>query len=655
MGTLKHRKQIFLFLAAVLIPSLTLVLFTRQLVRQEKELSEKRIADDRERRAREIGQEVLLRLERIKLEEAQKEETLLTGPDEYRPERPEMVMLGLVEEGRLSLPWERSPANAANLGGAIRDPRIAEAIRAGESAEFRRRDLNLAAGILRQGLAQGGGEREYVRLLLARVLAKSGKTAEAFEHYDKLLALPARQKDEDGIPLFLYAADRLSISPRHSERVFARMDADLKEKRWMSPQESSLVDAILGRIAAVAEAPDEIKTSATGLRDLLRPYSIKAEWLVALQRGFAGYAFRLSSEGSNPPSDPIWEVEPKGEWLLGLGTLRPGRQSLLVIDIGELNASLRRDRDFRQAFPEDILLTAADRRPGESLGPKLRGLNVVFLAAPASSTAAGFASIRPFYTLTMIAVVMFASLGGYLLWRDVQRELGLAEIRSQFASSVSHELKTPLTAIRMFAETIRLGRVREEEIRNEYLDTIVSESERLSRLLNNVLDVSKIDQGKKIYRPLPQSLAPIVWTAAKTMEYPLRQKGFSLQVDIGEGLPDVRVDADALEQALLNLIDNAIKYSGTSREIGLRAARHASWALLQVTDRGVGIPPRDRQRIFEKFFRLPSRENEQVPGTGLGLSLVAHFVQAHGGRVEVEGAPGCGSTFSIYLPLESGA
>ena len=655
MGTLKHRKQIFLFLAAVLIPSLTLVLFTRQLVRQEKELSEKRIADDRVRRAREIGQEILLRLERIKLEEAQQEEALLTRPDEYRPGRPEMVMLGLVEEGRLSLPWERSPAITANPGGAIRNPRIAEAIRAGERAEFQRRDLDLAASIFRLGLDRGGGEREYVRLLLARVLAKSGKTAEAFEHYEKLLALPARQKDEDGIPLFLYAADRLSISPRYSEKVVARMGADLKEKRWMPPQESSLVDSILGRIAAKAHAPGEITASAAGLRDLLRPYSITADWLVALQQGFAGYAFRLGSERSNPPSDPVWEVEPKGEWLLGLGILRRGRQYLLVVDIGELNASLRRDKDFRQAFPEDILLTAAERRPGESLGPKLRGLNVVFSTPPASSAAAGFASTRPFYTLTMVAVVMFAALGGYLLWRDVQRELGLAEIRSQFASSVSHELKTPLTAIRMFAETIRLGRIREEETRNEYLDTIVSESERLSRLLNNVLDVSKIDQGEKIYCPLPQPLAPIVRTAAKTMEYPLRQKGFSLQVDIGEGLPDVRVDADALEQALLNLIDNAIKYSGTSREIGLRVARHDSWALLQVTDRGVGIPPRDRQRIFEKFFRVPSRENEKIPGTGLGLALVAHFAQAHGGRVEVEAAPDCGSTFSIYLPLESAA
>ncbi len=162
----------------------------------------------------------------------------------------------------------------------------------------------------------------------------------------------------------------------------------------------------------------------------------------------------------------------------------------------------------------------------------------------------------------MAAVVIFAGLGGYLLWRDVQRDLNLAEIRSQFAASVSHELKTPLTAIRMFAETIRLGRIPSEETRNEYLDTIINESERLSRLLNNVLDISKIEQGKKIYRPQLVALAPIVRTAARTMEYPMHQRGFTLDLEVDDDLPDVSVDADALEQALLNLISNAIKYSG---------------------------------------------------------------------------------------------
>ncbi len=654
MGTLRHRKQILLFLAAVLIPSLTLILFTRQLVRQEKELATKRTAEDRERRAREIGQALLLRLERMKLEEAQKEETLLIRPDEYRPGRPEILMLGLVEEGRLFLPWERPPEAATAPAGTNRNPRVAEFLRAGERAEFESKDLGLAADMFRRAFALGGREREYTRLLLARVLAKSGRTAEANEHYESLLAGPAREKDEDGIPLFLYSADRLSQTPGPSEKIVARIDADLKEKRWMSPQESSLIDSVLSRVTAHAAASDGVRSAAAGLRDLLRPNSGKAEKLVALQKDFSAYAFRLDTSGPASAAEPVWEVEPRGEWLLALGTLRSGLQSLLVIDIGELNSSLRRDEDFRQAFPEDIFLTAADRQPGESLGPKLRGLNLVFSNPPTSATAEGFSSIRPFYTLTMIAVVMFASLGGFLLWRDVRRELRSAEVRSQFAASVSHELKTPLTAIRMFAETMRMGRVRDEAMTDEYLDTIINESERLSRLLNNVLDASKIDQGKKLYRPTPQALAPILRTAARTMEYPLRQKGFTLRLDIEDGLPDVRVDADALEQALLNLIGNAIKYSGDAREIDLGLSRRDTWAVIRVSDRGIGIPLQDRPRIFERYYRVPSPENREIPGTGLGLSLVAHFVKTHGGRIEVDGGHGPGSVFSIHLPLEEG-
>jgi signal transduction histidine kinase len=137
------------------------------------------------------------------------------------------------------------------------------------------------------------------------------------------------------------------------------------------------------------------------------------------------------------------------------------------------------------------------------------------------------------------------------------------------------------------------------------------------------------------------------------MRYPLSQKGFELNAYIEEGLPDVRVDKDALEQAILNLLNNAMKYSGESHEIDLRLERKDDQALIQVTDRGVGIDSREQKRIFEKFYRVPMLENERIVGTGLGLTLVSHIVKAQGGNIEVESAPGKGSTFSIYLPLES--
>jgi signal transduction histidine kinase len=279
-------------------------------------------------------------------------------------------------------------------------------------------------------------------------------------------------------------------------------------------------------------------------------------------------------------------------------------------------------------------------------------LKIVFPAAGTGPAAGAGSFRRSFYLLAMALVIALTLFGAYLLWRDVRRDLKLAEMRSQFVSSVSHELKTPLTAIRMFAETLRLRRASDPALREEYLDTIVKESERLTRLLNNVLDFSKIEQGKKVYRPAPASLVEIIQETTRALEYPLKQQGFALNIECEEDLPEVRVDRDGLEQALMNLLTNAMKYSGDSREIGLKLLRQGTWAVVQVVDHGVGIDEAEHQRIFDKFYRISSPENNRLPGTGLGLSLVSHFVKAHQGRVEVESSPGRGSTFSLYLPLE---
>ncbi len=242
--------------------------------------------------------------------------------------------------------------------------------------------------------------------------------------------------------------------------------------------------------------------------------------------------------------------------------------------------------------------------------------------------------------------------GMYLLWRDVRRELALADMRSQFAANVSHELKTPLTAIRMFAEALAMGVKEEPEAQREYLRTIINESERLSRLLNNVLDFSRIEQGTRTYRLESLSLNEVIQAAVQAMAFPLGQKGFDLQVEMEKGIPRVLGDKDALEQAVLNLLHNAVKYSGDNRKILLRLRQADGKACIDVVDFGVGISEEDITRIFGKFFRAPGAENQRIPGTGLGLAIVSHITQAHGGRVEVLSRPGEGSTFTIVLPLE---
>jgi signal transduction histidine kinase len=225
-------------------------------------------------------------------------------------------------------------------------------------------------------------------------------------------------------------------------------------------------------------------------------------------------------------------------------------------------------------------------------------------------------------------------------------------MRSHFVANVSHELKTPLTAIRMFADTLVLRPSADERMQSEYLHTITNESERLTRLVDNVLEFSKIEQGRKIYHMHTAALPEVVRSAARAMQYPLAQQGFSLQVSIDENVPALRGDPDALEQAILNLLSNAMKYSGGDREIHLTLAASEGEAVISVTDRGLGIPPEDHKRIFEKFYRVRAAETECIAGTGLGLTLVQHIAEAHGGLVNVQSRPGQGSTFSIRIPLQ---
>jgi signal transduction histidine kinase len=387
---------------------------------------------------------------------------------------------------------------------------------------------------------------------------------------------------------------------------------------------------------------------------MINEHILKLEQALELQGDFQKIAFASKQEDQKKRDEPVWISYGEIPWLVSLAPPLAGSKPLLfVVHAQDIFASLRRDSGFSDTFPAEFHLITRERSEGESLGPNFRGLKIAFAESEDTALSKQWSFQRSFYILALLLVLSVTLFGAYLLWRDVRRDVRMAEMRSQFVSSVSHELKTPLTAIRMFAETLRLGRSKNLKTQAEYLDTIVSESQRLTRLLNNVLDFSKIEQGKRIYRPEPSSLSEIIQASARAMTYPLSQQGFELNVHVEEGLPDVRVDKDALEQAILNLLNNAMKYSGESHEIGLRLQRKDDQALIQVTDRGVGIDPREQKRIFEKFYRVPMPENERVVGTGLGLTLVSHIVKAHGGNIEVESAPGKGSTFSIYLPLES--
>lgn len=251
---------------------------------------------------------------------------------------------------------------------------------------------------------------------------------------------------------------------------------------------------------------------------------------------------------------------------------------------------------------------------------------------------------RSIRSAILIALVMAVLVYGlWHVYRNVKRESDLARLKSDFVANVSHELKTPLALIRMFAETLEMDRVRDESKKREYYRIIGAESARLTHLIQNILDFSKMEAGRKTYRMAETDLREVVRGVGTMMADILAREGYLFTVETPDGPVFAQADADALTEALLNLTDNAMKYGrgGTRIRLALEADR------ILVEDDGPGIRVEDQPRLFETFFRVEDPLVQSVKGTGLGLSLVKHIADAHGWRVEVESAPGEGARFSL--------
>ena len=280
--------------------------------------------------------------------------------------------------------------------------------------------------------------------------------------------------------------------------------------------------------------------------------------------------------------------------------------------------------------------------PGYSLGIATRGPTVEEL-------------VRSRYTLNLGLILLLDIIliaGAWMVYRSVRKEMDLIRLKSDFISNVSHELRTPLALIRMFAETLEMGRVKSEEKKHEYHATIVAETERLTRLVNNILNFSRMEAGKKEYHFASVQLNDLVSDVLKTYGFHLQGEGFIPSVSLGDTLPPVKGDAESISEAVINLVDNAVKYSGESKYLGISTGRTNGNVFIEVEDHGIGIAREHQEKIFETFYRVSTGLVHTVRGTGLGLTLVRHIMDAHGGSVRVDSVPGKGSRFMLLFPIQ---
>jgi signal transduction histidine kinase len=268
-------------------------------------------------------------------------------------------------------------------------------------------------------------------------------------------------------------------------------------------------------------------------------------------------------------------------------------------------------------------------------------------ATPRQWARAGFV-----FNASLAGLLAAALLGGVALaLRAADRAVKLSKMKSEFVSNVSHELRTPVASIRVFGELMRAGRVFDPDKVREYGEHIEGESRRLTRLIDNILDFSRIESGRKEYRFEEGDLRELVATVVRTFEVRLAARGFKIVVaQPGGPLPRLRMDSDAIAQAFQNLLDNAVKYSGDSKEVVVTLKAEDHYVAVEVLDHGIGIARDEQRKIFDRFHRVGTGLVHDVRGSGLGLSIVHHIVAAHGGEISVASELGHGSTFTMRLP-----
>ena len=513
----------------------------------------------------------------------------------------------------------------------------------GETAEFQSRDLRQAAAIFgRFADSSDPTVRAAALLRLGRVLRASESHQDALDAYTRLAALVDVRVA--GLPADLLArAARFRVLADMGERGRAQDEAravfqDLAQGRWALTrgQYEFYRDDAAG-VAGVAAAADA--------GDLAVAQAVDDFW----QRWREGLptSGRRSMRVDDRSLLVTWRASDDrvAAWMV------PADQLLRRVANDASVAIALRDTDG-----SPVAGALAGRGSDTLRMPADTGLPWVLHVRRAASDAPESTFTRGRLTVFGIAVMsLFLVTGVYFIGRAVRREMELARLHADFVSAVSHEFRTPLAAMRQLSEVLAADRVPDRARQMQYFDALSSESRRLQRLVENLLDFGRLQAGSTAYRLEPIEPRALVERVVAEFSGEVSQAG--CRVDIADAADCGRVlaDPDAVGLALHNLIDNAVKYAGADARVDVSWERQGARIGLRVRDHGPGVPPEERARIFERFVRGSAAAAARVRGTGIGLALVKQIATGHGGDVAVEPAPGTGSVFTIWLPVAGDA
>jgi signal transduction histidine kinase len=701
----KRKRIFFLFFLGIVLPSLLFGYLAFRGIKNDQALWEKNRLNEQRR----LGELITRTIEasisaveqdfQITLSSRDKISSLILIQDlnKFKLEHP------LVEEVFVCKNFEKIQYPAAkllyHLKGSLppvpvgsQPSSLTNKVQAGQRWEFEHKDYKKALVSYEQTLDQVADGQMKAELLnaIARVQKKSALFEEAMKSYESIAQGFSQVRIGEGIPLGLAARFELGSlylavhdSPS-SVKTFMDLYKSLVQKEW--PLEETAYEFFIQNIKRSIEeifskaSPDSPLKSYKSIFLALEKEEKKergiTERLLPFQAG-AGPDLEANISGNLPP--------------------RIGSSTRFMLERGKYSylGSLFRQRAENGQYADEMwglllnpdylkntLLYQALKRqdPAEEAPWIVRGkdgraiLSSEKAPSGAATIRAGFAGNVPNWSLEFyqpnprllktflasrqgIYFSMFLLIAGILIFglvltvRTVSHELDLARMKSDFVSTVSHEFKSPLTSIRQLAEMLQAGRVPSEERRRQYYDVLLEQSERLSLLIDNILNLAKIEEGRKEFEFEKLDIDVLLREVVSTIQDRVRHEGFVIEIKTESPSPEVRADRAALAQAITNLLDNAIKYSGEARKVMISSSVKDRTLVIAVKDFGIGIKKEEMNKVFERFYRGGDELTRSVKGSGLGLTLVKKIVEAHHGKVHVESEPGQGSTFSIMIPL----
>ncbi len=701
----KRTRIILLFLLGIGVPSLLLGYLAYRGVRNDQALLEK----DRINEHRKIAEMIadLVNEQLLKVEQAFQEFLAAEGEQDLSSKTlsPESLkkQYSLIEEvfsirgfNEIHFPFAKL---LYRLDGGIHlpafpsPPSLTRLIQSGQQSEFQRQDYSQALTLYRQALQQTSSlqSKGSVWGRIARVQKKSNLYKDAIETYQMIAKDFSQVQVGDGIPLGLAARLEVGFLFAENNNYLESLDTsielykDLINGEWVLEQAQyefaalrlrEHIQGILSQESLSGEKPSFEKT----FLELVDDEKIKRERTAKLLL-FQAHAV----EEMDLETGQIRDTSSEDTIRL---TLDMGREEYLVSLLGassekeereELVWGILFDSDY---FKNHLLLNVLTSHfPSDKTDWIVRDRNKETILASAEhprgslTLESDFRDNFPYWTLEFyqpdplifetfltprrgVYFYMFILIAGILIFgliftiRSITHEMELSRMKSDFVSTVSHEFKSPLTSIRQIAEMLEAGRVPSEERRQRYYELLLEQSERLSLLTENVLSFAKMEEGKREFVFENLDIGALLKDIVSTIQERVRHDGFVIGTEIEKSLPPVLADASALTQAVNNLIDNAVKYSGDSKKVMVKAYHELQNVVVQVKDFGHGIKKEEVNKIFDRFYRGGDELTRTVKGSGLGLTLIEQIVEAHKGSVQVESEPGKGSQFSMRLPLE---